>query len=379
MQVLHVVASEQRRGAEIFAADLVGALAKLGIDQRVAVLRPAPVGQAVEFAADVTVLGTGGRRVPGTGMEVGALRCLRTIVADWAPDLIQAHGGEALKHAVAATAPGGHPIAYRRIGSAPPWITRGARRAGYTWLLRRAARVVAVAEVVRRETIELFRLPAGHVVTIPNGVDAGRLTPSADRSAVRRRLGIPPGAGVVLSLGALSWEKDPHEHLEVTAPLLARQGDLVHLVAGDGPLRPALEATVHRRGLAGRVRLLGGRSDVPDLLAAADVLLFASRAEGMEGMPAIVIEAGMAGLAVAGYEVAGVAEVVENGATGLLVPAMRRERLTEAVSTLLRDGPRRLVMGRSARALCARFEIGAIAPRYLDLYGAVVSKARPAR
>jgi glycosyltransferase involved in cell wall biosynthesis len=373
MRVLHVVASGQRRGAEIFAADLVGALAEAGVDQRVAVLRPAGGGQGLRFPATTDIVGGGGRRVPVAGVEVAAVRRLRAVVASWTPDVIQVHGGESLKHSVAAFAPGRPPIVYRRIGSAPPWITRGARRVGYAWLLHRAARVVAVAEAVRRETLELFRLPDDDVVTIPNGVDARRLTASADRATVRQRLRIPPDAGVVLSLGALTWENDPHAHLEVTAPILAGRDDVLHLVAGDGPLRDELETAVRQRGLSGRVRLLGSRSDVADLLAAADVLLFASRAEGMEGMPAIVIEAGMAGLPVAGYSVAGVTEVVETGETGLLVPPMRHERLTEAVAALLEQGERRLAMGRAARArCCTRFEIGVVAPQYLRVYHELV-------
>jgi glycosyltransferase involved in cell wall biosynthesis len=375
MRVLHVVASAQRRGAEIFAADLVRVLAEAGVDQRVVALRATPAAQAVRFPTDTTVVGTDGRRMPVSGVEVAALRRLRGIVADWAPEVIQAHGGEPLKYVAAAGAPGRRPVVYRRIGSAPPWITGGARRLGYAWLLRRTACVVAVAEAVRQETLELFRLPTERVVTIPNAVDARRLTASADRMAVRQRLGIPQDVGVVLSLGALTWEKNPHAHLEVTAPILAGRADIVHLVAGDGPLRGDLEAAVRQRGLTGRVSLLGSRSDVADLLAAADVLLFASRPEGMEGMPAIVIEAGMAGLPVAGYAVAGVPEVVENGETGLLVPPMHREQLTEAVSTLLEDGVRRIKMGRAARArCCARFEMAVVAPQYHQVYEQLVGE-----
>ena len=363
-----MVASGQRRGAEIFAADLIGTLTEAGVVQRVAVLRPAK-GEAVHFEADTAVLGAGGWQAPGVGIEMAALRRLRGMVDSWMPDVVQAHGGEPLKYAVPATASLPCPVVYRRIGTSPPWIARGLRRAAYSWLMRRAARVVAVADAVRRETLIAFGLPAGHVVTIPNAVDARRLAPSADRVTVRQRLGISAEAGVVLSLGALTWEKDPHAHLQAMAPVLAAHGHAVHVVAGDGPLRGEMETAVRQRGLQGRVRLLGGRSDVADLLAAADVLLFASRTEGMEGMPAIVIEAGMAGMTVAGYEVAGAAEVVASGETGLLVEPGNQERLSAAVSTLLEDGARRATMGRAARERCrAKFEIHAIAPRYLRLY-----------
>jgi glycosyltransferase involved in cell wall biosynthesis len=374
MRVLHLVASGDRRGAEIFAADLAGSLAKAAVVQRIAMLR-SPVGQAVRYPVETTVLGNGGRRLPGVGVETATVGRLRATVKGWAPDVIQAHGGEALKYAVAATTLRLVPVVYRRIGSAPPWITRGVRRTAYARLLRRAALVVAVAEAVRLETLQLFRLPADDVVTIPNGVDAHRLEPSADRAAVRRRLGIPPDVRVVLSLGALTWEKDPVGHLRVTAPVLAQRARAVHLFAGDGPLRGDLEAAVRQKGLGDSVFVLGGRSDVADLLTAADLLLFASRPGGMEGMPAIVIEAGMAGLPVAGYAISGVAEVVASGETGLLVAPMAQERLTQAVATLLEDDPLRGRMGQAARVRCAaRYEIGAVAPQYLRRYEQVAQR-----
>jgi glycosyltransferase involved in cell wall biosynthesis len=365
MRILHVVASGQRRGAEVFAADLIGALAADGVAQRVALLRPE--GEAgVRYGADTTMVGTDGWRAPGIRVEVDALRRLRAIIDRWAPDIVQAHGGEPLKYAVLAARARPRRVVYRRIGSASPWIAGRAQRVAYGWMMRRSTRVVAVAEAVRRETLEVFRLPAGQVVTIPNAVDARRLEPSADRAVVRRRLAIPPDAAVVLSLGALSWEKDPLGQLQVTAPLLACHRHAVHLLAGDGPLRGEIEAAVRQQGLQGRVRLLGSRSDVADLLAAGDILLSASRTEGM---PATVIEAGMAGIAVAGYAVAGTAEVVETGVTGVLVPPGDRERLRASVSTLLRDGAWRAALGRAARSRCrTSFEIRAVAPNYLRLY-----------
>jgi glycosyltransferase involved in cell wall biosynthesis len=86
-------------------------------------------------------------------------------------------------------------------------------------------------------------------------------------------------------------------------------------------------------------------------------------------MPASRIEAGMAGLAVAGYAVAGAAEVVEPGVTGLLVQPGDLQALSATVATLLDDGVRRATMGRAARERCrTRFEIQPVAARYLRLY-----------
>jgi glycosyltransferase involved in cell wall biosynthesis len=371
VRVLHLIATGQRRGAEVFASDLVAALDVSGLRQRVAVLHGAPPWP-VRFSAPVTALGAR-RRLPGLPLHLGAARALRRLLQDWPPDLIQAHGGQALKYAVLATGPRRPPIVYRRIGSVSGWLSSDPRRALYGQLVRRAARVIAVAESIRLETLEAFGLPAGHVVTIPNAVDPRRLEPEHGSAAVRASLGVPQGAAMVLSLGALTWEKDPLGHLRVTAPLLRRRPDAVHVFAGEGPLRAELEAAVRREGLDGRVLVLGSRADVGDLLAAADLLLFASRTEGMPGS---IIEAGVAGLPVVGVALTGVPEVVDDGVTGLLVPPGDHAGLRAAVGRLLEEERLRSSLGRAARARCLeRHGIAPVAGAYRSLYEDVVQAA----
>jgi glycosyltransferase involved in cell wall biosynthesis len=371
MRVLHLIATGQRRGAEVFASDLVAALDVPDLQQRVAVLHGAPPW-AVQFRAPVTGLRAGTPNLPARPLHPGAVLALRRLLRDWRPELVQAHGGQPLKHAALATASGGPPVVYRRIGSVS-WLSNRPRQALYGRLVRRAARVVAVAESIRLETIAAFRLPPARVVTIPNGVDPGRLAPEQGRGATRAALGIPDDAVVVLSLGALAWEKDPLGHLAVTAPLLRRHPSAAHVFAGDGPLRPELEAAVRREGLDSRVRVLGSRGDVGDLLAASDLMLFASRTEGM---PASVIEAGVAGLPVVGVALTGVPEVVTDGVSGLLAPPGDHAGLRAATARLLEDATLRTRMGRSARVRCReRYAIEVIAPAYRELYEDVVEAA----
>jgi glycosyltransferase involved in cell wall biosynthesis len=364
VRILHLIATGQRRGAEVFASDLIAALAAPGLDQRAAVLRGGPPW-AVRFGVPVAALGAGPR-----ALHAGALWSLRRLLRDWRPDLVQAHGGEPLKYAALATVAERAPIVYRRIGSVS-WLSSGPRRALYGRLVRRADRVVAVAEAVRDESVAAFGLDPDQVVTIPNGVDPRRVAPRRGRAATRAALGIRPDAAVVLSLGALTWEKDPLGHLQVTAPLLRRHPGSVHLFAGAGPLRAELEAAATREGLAGRALVLGSRDDVGDILAASDLMVFASRTEGM---PASLIEAGMAGLPVAATTLPGVPEVVVHGTTGLLVPPGDREELRGAVERLLADGPLRAAMGAAARDRClARHGIAGIAAAYREVYEGVAA------
>ncbi len=376
MRVLHVVATGQRRGAELFASELVAALNEHGVDQHVAVLRSGD-GVAVPFDAETSAWEDGHRRIPGLRISAATLRALHGLVRRHEPDLIQAHGGEALKYVALGRSDGRPSIVYRRIGSTPPWVGSGVRLRAHGALMRRAARIVTLSDALRRQTIDSYRLPSEKVVTIPRGVDPRRVAPVKGREATRVELRIPPSAKVILSLGALTREKDPHAHLEVAHRVFKQQPDAMHVVAGEGPLRGELETEVARRGIEDRVRILGSRADVGDLLAASDVVILAS---ATEGMPGCLIEAGMAGIAAAAYAVGAAAEVVHSGTTGLVVAPGDQDALTRAVLALLRDDGLRDAMGKAARARCLeRFDTRHIALRYVDLYRQLAAGAPEAR
>jgi len=118
---------------------------------------------------------------------------------------------------------------------------------------------------------------------------------------------------------------------------------------------------------------VGARSDTADLLAASDVMLLASRTEGM---PACLIEAGMAGLPTVAYSVGGVPEAVEDGSTGLLVPPGDEEGLSRSMLRLLGDAALRGDMGSAAeRRCCSTFDMDVVAPRYLEVYRDAAGRA----
>lgn len=368
MRILHLVSSTDRRGAQIFASDLVGALSRIGAEQRVVALRGS-TGPSTSFSAPSLALRADGS--PGR-FDWGIPRGLGREVARFGPDVIQAHGGETLKYAVPATLRSRVPIVYRRIGSTPEWASSAAQRSLYGALARRAAAVVAVSEATREETLRIFRVHATRAITIPNAVDAGRLAVRRGAEAVRGELGIARSVPVVLSAGALTWEKDPLGQVEVAALVLKEVPEAVFLLAGAGPLAVATEAEIAARGLGDRVRLLGVRTDVQDLLGASDALLLAS---ATEGSPAVVIEAGLLGVPVAAFAVGGIPEQVDDGVTGVLAPPGDRAALASALSALLRDRDRRREMGRRGLELCRNeFEIGAVAPAYLRVYEGVARR-----
>ena len=365
LRVLHVITTGDRRGAEMFAADLIRALARDGVDQRVAVLRGS-VPLAAGYEAPIDILSsTRTDLIPGLRIDPRVGWALRSICRRWQPHVVQAHGGEPFKY-VALAARRRNRIVYRRIGLSAERATRRVSSRVYRLLMRRCRTIVAVAEAVRRETIDVFGVSEHRVVTIPRGVDPHRLRPLVGKEASRRRLGIAADAPVVLSLGALSWEKDPLAHLEVMEGVRRQLPGSVHLIAGDGPLRQEVEQHAHLSGVDGLARILGNRSDVGDLLAAADVLLLASR---MEGMPGCLIEAGMSGVPVVSYAIAGVPEVVVHGTTGYLVDPGDVGGLVSRTIELLVAPSLRARMGGAARDRCrAAYDINVVAPKYRAIY-----------
>jgi glycosyltransferase involved in cell wall biosynthesis len=115
-------------------------------------------------------------------------------------------------------------------------------------------------------------------------------------------------------------------------------------MVGDGPLEGDLRVVAEEAG----VEMLGRRDDVPRLMSDSDIFVFTSLAPG-EGMPGVLIEAGMAGLATVATRVPGARDVVEDGVTGLIVPIDDKPGLVAAVRRLVLDPELRGGMGLRAR------------------------------
>jgi glycosyltransferase involved in cell wall biosynthesis len=152
---------------------------------------------------------------------------------------------------------------------------------------------------------------------------------------------------VVVSVGRVTAIKRPDRLVAVARAVRERVPDAIFAVCGEGDRLDELTAAAGE--LPDTLRLLGWRTDVETVYAAADLALLTSDSEGM---PMSLVEAGLAGVPAVATRVGSVAEVVQDGATGLLADATADD-LTRCVVELLGDDPRRRAMGRAARAYCA--------------------------
>jgi glycosyltransferase involved in cell wall biosynthesis len=155
------------------------------------------------------------------------------------------------------------------------------------------------------------------------------------REQVRGSLGFGPTHKVVGTIACLKPQKAPLDFVRAAAAALEKDRDLRFFIAGDGALRPRVEALIDELGLQERVKLLGWRRDVADLLHAMDAFLLTSL---HEGLPRAVLQAMAAGVPVVATAVDGTPEVVEDGVTGLLFPPARPDLAAERLHRVLRDG-----------------------------------------
>ncbi|MHB8339846.1 MAG: glycosyltransferase, partial [Mycobacteriales bacterium] len=166
--------------------------------------------------------------------------------------------------------------------------------------------------------VDYLRLDPAKVRVVHNSIPLPEPPVPAAVRAMREALDIPPLAPVVGLVSVLREEKDPATMLRAFRLVVEALPSAVLLVAGDGPLRPAMEALAGSLGLSARVRFLGHRSDVAALLGAVDVVALTSFT--IECFPYAILEAMAAGKPAVCTAVGGLPEMVEDGSTGFLVP-----------------------------------------------------------
>jgi glycosyltransferase involved in cell wall biosynthesis len=208
------------------------------------------------------------------------------------------------------------------------------------------------------------RLRADRTEVIPNALDPAPHAAAAHRrESVRERLGWGQDDVVWLAVGRVEHQKGHDVLLAAFADVAVTASEARLVIVGDGAARDSVAALAAPLGPA--VELLGERDDVPDLLAAADGLVLASR---WEGLPNVVMEAMAAGLPVVATSVGGTAELVDDGVTGRLVPADDPAALAAALLAGTRDGDAaRRAMGDRGRARIAAYSPPAIVERWSTL------------
>jgi glycosyltransferase involved in cell wall biosynthesis len=240
---------------------------------------------------------------------------------------------------------------------------------------------VCVAAAMARQAIEAGVAAPEAFVTIPSGIEVNRFRPELyDGRAIRAQLGLPGEAVVAATIARLAAHKGYEQLIPAVALAVKRVPRLHCLWIGDGPNREQYEQALASLGLRERVRLVGlvEPEAIGRLLAAADMLVHASR---WEGLPRAAVQALLMARPAICCDVDGACEVVEHERTGLLVRLDDVEGLAEAICQLAGDPERRRSYGQAGRQLCVdRFDhrrmVDQIEKLYLELASRKLQTAR---
>ena len=234
------------------------------------------------------------------------------------------------------------------------------------WIAGRLTDVFTTVSAADAEDARRLHIFAGAAV-VGNGRDPQRFRPDASvRRRVRAALGVASDRVVVLAVSRLVWQKGYPELAEAMRSVPEAELWVVgeRLESDRGP---DMAAVLVATGLGARLRLLGYRDDVPDLMAAADIFVLPSR---FEALPMSVIEAMLSGLPVVASDIRGPAEQVVPEETGLLVPVADPHALASALRRLAEDAALRARMGAAGRARAIeRYDETAVLARTIALLG----------
>ncbi len=213
------------------------------------------------------------------------------------------------------------------------------RLLAYRWTDRLSELTSHVSERGAQRYVRARTCARDRMRFVPNGTDMERFErdPST-RGDMRAELGIEPRDRVLITVGALTAQKNQAALVDAFACVAATHTSLKLLVVGDGPLSADLAEQCRRLRLGDRVELLGLRRDIPALMSAADVFVLPSR---FEGMPVVILEAFAAGLPVLATSVGSVPQLVSER-TGWLIPPGDAHELERALNEVCEAEPTRL-------------------------------------
>ena len=373
MTIRHIVSCRGWSSDAYWAARAAVELERAGHDVAL-VGKHAAAGLIMRRAMEVGVTRFDTLHLASGVAPVSDVRDLRRLV-QWLPETQVLHVHRGKEHWLAAIA---NRLSYaRRPVVRTRHIVQPVRpHALNRWLYGSATDlVVTVTDAIRRQLLASGLGTDARVVALPGGVDVERYRPDAPPAhgvAPRGLLKVPPDAPLIGLVGGFRVMKG-HETVVAAAARLAAAGHPFHLVfVGQGSLMPHVRGLVEAAGLAGRVSTVGFLDDLPAMMAALDIGLYVPLES--DGMSRVLWEYLASAVPVVATRVGVVPEVLEDGASALLVPAGEPAALATAVERLLGDAALRKRLGAAGEDLVReRFSGARLAEQLTTLYLSLVA------
>jgi glycosyltransferase involved in cell wall biosynthesis len=350
MRLMLAMAGAHHGGAERFFERLVIAFANRGVTQRAVIRRDAArAGRLRAAGVDVVELRMGGL------LDFVSRHRFRQALRSFRPDVVLSF----MSRAAALCPPPGAQLDFVHVG----------RLGGYYDLkyYRTCDHLIGNTQDIR-DYLTKHGIAEDRAHYLPNFAEAGPVAP-IDREA----WDTPPDCPLIAALGRLHVNKA----FDVLLDALAAVPAAYLWLAGEGPLRDALEARAGRLGIADRVRFLGWQEEPRPVIAAADIVAVPSR---LEPLGNVILEAWAQGKPVVAAAAAGPKQLITDGANGVLVGVDDAPALARAIASLIEDPDRRAVLGGAGRAVFdARFGEETVTTAYLDLFQDILAHRQGAK
>lgn len=378
MRVLTVVDALRLGGAETLIAQLARVAPATDIELQVLSLH----GDTPEFAQLAPVLREAGVEPQFLGVsrtiDVPAFRRLIEFIRAAKPDVVHAHLEMAMTMALPAARIAGVPAIGTFHHVHRPLDGRAALRERLAVeVATRSDATIFVSNASLVSFADKYRankpVPSTWTV-VHNGIDVSYFTPPApgERPRMPSDLGLGD-SNVITVLAALRDFKGIRQAIAAWPEVHTAHPDRTLLLVGTGEEEQSLRAQVAQLGIEGSVVFAGMRSDIPEILRASEFTVLPSIYG--ENLPTVLMEAGACGRPVVASDVGGIADIVADGVTGLLVPPGDSAAVARAMLTLLDDPDRAAAMGAAGRArIVERFDGGLWARNLYSLYSRVIAE-----
>jgi L-malate glycosyltransferase len=339
--ILHVM---QVAGAEVLVSETIRSLGEM-IDPIVLCLDG--VGQLGERMRSEGVPVISLNRRPG--IDFSMFKRLASAIDDHGSEIVHAHQYTPFFYASIAKlySSGRYHLMFTEHGRHYPDIVSKRRRFANSWILSRLAdEINAVCRFSADALAQKDGFPGKRIEVIENGIDERRYGGYSDKAALRLQLGLNPERRYISCIARFHPVKDHKTLIRAYAGIASEHPDVDLLLVGDGPLREVCERDATAMNLTSRIRFLGVRKDVPDLLSASDLFALTSVSEAAS---ITLLEAMASSLPVVVTKVGGNSEIVRHGQDGLLVPRGDSTAIAEAFKRLLSNPDLARRMGENSR------------------------------
>jgi len=367
-QIVFLITGLAYGGAETQLVNLVTSLKERGWDVRVvSMLSPQAFTEELKEAGIPLSTLNMRRGVADPRAVFGLVRMLR----EWRPDIMHSHMVHANLLARIARIFYRIPVLICTAHS----IDEGGRWREIAYRLTDflADLTTNVSQAGVERYIRVGAVPKGKIRYVPNGVDTAQFKPDeVGVKRLRKELGIND-CFVWLAVGRFEEAKDYPNMLQAFKMVVDKKQDTLLLLAGQGSLLEETRKLANELDLEDKVRFLGVRHDVPDLMNAADAYVMSS---AREGMPMVLLEASACGLPVVATDVGGNSEVVLSGTTGYIVPPRNPEALALGMEKMMAlPHEERCEMGKAGRAhIEANYSLDQIVDQWENLYKELLQK-----